>query len=97
MFFRAQLLISVLLAASSALGAPSQEAGPACNGLGTGAYSTRGNFKVAVFKPNGPNDHEYGTELLQGTTGASRGLWTSTFTVSITDPPSPHQTDPVSF
>ena len=84
MFFRAQLLISTLLAASCVLGAPNvkRQAGPACNGLGTGAYSNTGNFKVAAFNPNGPNDHEYGTQVRQSTTGASLGYWYSTFTVS---------------
>ena len=91
MFFNTQVMISAIMAVS-VLGAPSekrQDAGPACNGLGSGVYSNRGNFKVAAFNPNGPNDHAYGTELIQGSTGASAGLWTSTFTVSTIHPPSP--------
>ena len=94
MFFHTQLLVSTLLAVSSVLGAPSvkrQEAGPACNGLGAGAYSNRGNFRVAAFNPNGPNDHAYGTEIIQGTTGASAGSWYSTFTVGTIHAPSPRR------
>jgi len=87
MFFNTQLLVSAIMAVS-VLGAPSakrQDAGPACNGLGSGVYSNRGHFKVAAFNPNGPNDHAYGTELIQGTTGADAGTLTTTFTVSTTN------------
>ena len=87
MFFNTQLLISTLLAVSSVLGAPNakrQGTGSACNGLGTGAYSTRANFRVAAFNPNGPNDHEYGTELIQYGIGSSPAARLTTFTVSAT-------------
>jgi len=53
MFFNTQFLISAIMAVS-VLGAPSvkrQDAGPACNALGSGAYSNRGHFKVAAFQP----------------------------------------------
>lgn len=87
MFSHTQLLISTLLATSCVLGAPStlRRAADPCDGLGAGAYSNITQFRVAASH-GGRNEHPYGPELVQGMTGGSHGVTSTTFTVSAVRP-----------
>ena len=77
MFFNTQLLTSALLAAS-VLGAPNPKRDDdPCKGLGSGTYSNLAKFRLAALH-SGRNQHEYGNELVLGTTG----LNSTTFRVS---------------